>query len=382
MDYIELDQLQLHPDRVHVNALEPIVNSIKKFGFNGVVRVWRGYIIGGSHSYLALVTLRERGEPLPKGQGVRANAEGHWEVATLNTSHLTQEAALAFMLADNNLGRAGHDDPQALQKLLAELSTDLINAAGYGALDLADMIGELEESEDASDLLPDVEPVVKPGFVPATYWPSTNEWGVPDLLPELQGERTLPGQVVKWGSVARTSLLEGGLFHFYTEDYKMHALLDDPTPVVNTRCKAVIEPNISTRPDMPRAEVLYWAIYKKRWLARYWQSQGIRIYVDMNVEREYFDLALLGVPKTWSAFANRSYVNDLSHLSDAYNLIVRYVDNCDTLIYVVYGGGVDTARLCKERHWIWIPEEADVVRGRYQEEAHGTGYGTETAKTW
>ncbi len=373
-DYRPLNDLKIHADHVHINQLQPLVNSITTFGFNSALRVWRGYVVAGSHCYRALCVMQERGDSVPSGCGIRMAEDGVWEVACIDVSHLTEKEAKAFLLADNQLGRTGHDDPQALQKLLAELPVDLVNAAGYGAADLADIIGEGGDVEASDDLLPEVEPVVKPGFVPITYWPSSNEWGIPDLLPELQGEAILPPQIAKWGSMARTSVLEDGLYHFYVEDYKFSALLDDPTAVVNSRCKAVIEPNFSSRPNMPRAEVLYLSIYKKRWLSRYFQSQDIRVYVDLNIEREYFDLALYGVPRTWHSFANRAYTNDLSHLEDAYRLVVQYTQN-NGIIYVVYGGGVSTQQLCKERGWVWIPEEADVVRGRYTEALNGARNG-------
>jgi len=372
MEYTKLSDLRIHERHCHVNAIPPLMASIQKFGFNNCLKVWRGFIIAGSHSYRALLALQQQGASLPSGQGVRLAEDGEWEIATINASHLTEQMALAYMLADNNLQRTGYDDQERLNSLISELPADLVDVAGYSHYDLQQMIGEgEEESNSTEDLLPETEPVVKPGYVPDVIWPSTNEFGVPDLLPDLQGDAILPPKIAKWGSQARTANHEQGLYHFYVEDYKMSALWDDPTILVNSRCLAVTEPNFSTRPGLPKAVVLYQHIYKKRWLARYWQSHGIKIYVDLNIERDYFDMALWGVPQGWLAYCNRAYANDPTHLEDAYNLAAKHAGTKD-VIYLVYGGGQATQATCQKHGWLWLPEEADVVRGRYQEDSYGT----------
>lgn len=371
--YRRLDDLKIHPENYRVSDERRIADSIRRFGFNGAFRVWRGVIIAGAHTYKALVLMREEApDKLP--HGIERDEDGMWKAPCVNANHLTEQEAKAFMLADNRLQQIGYDDEEKVAALIAELPADLVDLVGYADLDLQEIMDGLPDSEvqagEGDALETDDGYIVEPGFVPDVYWPSSNEWGIPDLDPEHQAtEIVLP--VKKWGSIARSSQMQG-TYHFYCEDYKMEGVWGDPSIVVNSRAKAVIECNWSTTQGMPRALVLYHAIYRKRWLARYLQSYGVKIWVDMNVERDFWDIMLLGVPKTWRAFANRAYSNDPGHLEQAYNFALKHT-GADKVSYLVYGGGRETQDLCNRKGWLWVPEEADVVRGRYQKEAAGYG---------
>lgn len=197
--------------------------------------------------------------------------------------------------------------------------------------------------------LPSEDP---PPTVRDYIFPSDHEWGVPTLDPALQVEVT-PTQFTKWGTVGRTHQLTGCI-HFYTDDYKFSALWKNPMPVVKSGCSAIVEPNYSQNPDMPAVKVLD-RIYNKRWLARFWQTYGIRVLVDLNVEREFFDIALLGVPIGWMAYANRVTKGDLNHLFEAYELARTRAGR--EVLYVVYGGGASAQKICMEKGWHWYPED-------------------------
>src|SRR3990172_695710 len=112
-------------------------------------------------------------------------------------------------------------------------------------------------------------------------WPSTNEYGIPDLDIDQQAREIITPFTI-WGSVPRGTAMPG-TWGFYTEDYRFTALWSDPRPVVRSGCKVAIEPNFSCFEDMPLAVGL-WRIYQKRWLARYWQIKGIRIVADLRSE--------------------------------------------------------------------------------------------------
>lgn len=207
--------------------------------------------------------------------------------------------------------------------------------------------------------------------VPDVIYPSVNGWGVPDLLLSKQAsELRLP--LMKWGAAARSARMPG-VYHFYTDDYKFEALWRDPAALLTSGCYAVCEPNFSTDARMPAAAAL-WGIYRKRWLARYWQSQGIRVFVDLNIEREFFSLALLGVPSGWRAYSNRAYGDDFAHLIDAYDLARGHAG--DEIIYLVCGGRDAVRDLCQERGWMWLPEDSARARGEYGTESQTT---TQTA---
>ena len=137
-------------------------------------------------------------------------------------------------------------------------------------------------------------------------WPSSNYYGIPDLLPSLQ-PRGLELPVNRIGAKARGTRQEGCTLHGYTDDYRINGLWKDPSWLVNSGCRALVEPNFSTNGEMPKTVALSY-IYAKRWIARWAQSYGIEIWVDMAMNQEHADIALLGVPKGWKAYATYTYI--------------------------------------------------------------------------
>jgi len=198
-------------------------------------------------------------------------------------------------------------------------------------------------------------------YVPDAVWPTDNGWGVPLLDKNLQAT-SLDAPFLGWGSVARTQRMQG-TWHFYTGDYRFEALWSDPAPVVNTRCTSVVEPNFSCYNEMPMAVGL-WQVYRKRWLARWWQSYGIRVFVDLNVAPKFYDLNWLGVPEGWMAYGTRGYTDRLDWTETEYTMACEHAGT-DSVLFVVYGGGQAVEEACKEHGWLWMIEtmQKGVTRG-------------------
>jgi hypothetical protein len=196
---------------------------------------------------------------------------------------------------------------------------------------------------------------------------TAEDWGIPTLDPALQAAEIV-APVVKWGTIPRG--LRAGTIHMYTTDYKFTRLWIDPAKFVAARPAVAVECNFSTHAGMPRAEAL-WGIYRKRALSRRWQEAGIRIVVDLDVEPCFRDLALLGVPRGWDAYATRIHRGiPFSVVEEDHALAVAHSGRPDPL-FVVFGGGQRVQVACRDRGWPWVPEHRQVVEGRYP--AYGTG---------
>lgn len=198
------------------------------------------------------------------------------------------------------------------------------------------------------------------GFnVPDIIWPSSNKFGIPDLLPEMQATE-LYKPLVKWGEISRSAKM-AGTYHFYTEDYKFEKVWRDPMQPVRTGARALVECNFSTGNLQPLA-VSLWDIYRKRWLSRFWQSELVQIFVDLNVDKTLKDYSLLGVPKGWYSYATRALSSDFTQLFDDYELAKS---NCgNEPLFLVYGGGNIIENICKDRGWLWEPENMHRKDGR------------------
>lgn len=257
-------------------------------------------------------------------------------------------AMLADMLGDEvKLGDWFHDDE--LERLLA------------------DAVAELDAAL-APDALPDYldEDAPLPDGVPDTLWPTDNEWGIPLLDITRQADAfDLP--IETWGAKGRKR--PAGTYHFYTEDYRFVAIWSNPLDLVDAGCINAVEPNFSVYDQVPRAVAL-WATFRKRWLARYWQSRGIRIFVDLNVARPYDDLNLLGVPRGWKAYATRGYSARLHHLDEELAIAHAHADS-DSVLFMVYGGGVQVMEWCNANGAVWVAEDMDRGKGKYLEVSHG-----------
>lgn len=209
--------------------------------------------------------------------------------------------------------------------------------------------------------------VPMPEGVPDTLWPTDNEWGIPTLSLERQADAfDLP--IETWGAKRRN--LKVGTYHFYTEDNRFSTIWQKPDMVVAAGCVNAVEPNFSVYDQVPRAVAL-WATFRKRWLARYWQSRGIRIFVDLNVARPYDDLNLLGVPKGWKAYATRGYAARLDMTGEELEIARTHAGARDVL-FMVYGGNAQVREWCNANGAVWVAEDMDRAKGRYLD-ALGSG---------
>lgn len=194
-------------------------------------------------------------------------------------------------------------------------------------------------------------------------------WGIPTLDIGCQAESLVP-PVTKWGTRRRTEPMPG-TWNLYTADFKFTHLWVKPLLLPRTDCHAAVEANFSTWDDMPRAEA-FWGIYRKRTLARIWQDNGVRIIVDLDVEPRFRDIALLGVPEGWNAYATRVHKGlPFSVIEEDHALAVRHSGRPDPF-FVVFGGGYASAKPeCLRRGWHWVPEHRQVVEGKVA--AYGQG---------
>ncbi|MGE0605524.1 MAG: DUF4417 domain-containing protein [Pirellulales bacterium] len=196
---------------------------------------------------------------------------------------------------------------------------------------------------------------------------SDNDFGVPTLDLSLQA-RLLPAPFLAWGSVARTNRMPG-CYHFFVDDSKFSALWKQPLRLVESGCRAVVEPNFSTSDQLPLARIL-WDIYRKRWLARFWQAHGLPIVVDLNVAPRAAEANLLGVPRGWTAFATRYQAVSGAALSRQQNSLAALDEQARTaekhantaISLVVYSGGPAVAEHCRQRGWQHFPNQAERLR--------------------
>lgn len=184
--------------------------------------------------------------------------------------------------------------------------------------------------------------------VPDAIFATNNDYGIPCLDIGQQADY-VDGVVKAWGSLARKNR-HRGTWHFYTDDYKFTSIWDKPDAITETKAITTTEVNYSLNSQMPLAVTLY-RIYQKRWLARYWQSTGMRVFVDLNVPLDLMDYNMLGVPVGWSAFSTRAFDREVDDLIARIEIAKKH---CDSLFMLVVGGGDKVKQVCYDNQLVWI----------------------------
>ena len=182
---------------------------------------------------------------------------------------------------------------------------------------------------------------------------SDNEFDIPNLLLDQQPERGVLLPFAAWGADSRLRK-DIATYCFYVEDYRFEAIWKDPTIVINSGCAAVVEPNLSLFDTTPIAYGLQ-QIYKKRWIARYYQECGIKVYADLNVARKFKEYNMLGIPQGYNAFATRGYSDRIEYLLEEIE-IARKISGLERPNMIVYGGGAKIEQVAKENGLVYIEQ--------------------------
>ena len=180
-------------------------------------------------------------------------------------------------------------------------------------------------------------------------FPSDNLYDIPCLRLDRQaGHLELP--FVPYGTGRRNKRV--ATLHFYVDDYRFNALWKNPAKIFDNNPAAAVECNYSLFDTTPLAFGLQF-IYQKRWMARYWQENGIRIYVDLYVSSKFFEYNRMGVPDGWNAFATRGALGGLELLKAKFNQ-ARQISGLDSPNLIVYGGGKEVHDFCCRHSLLYV----------------------------
>ena len=192
-------------------------------------------------------------------------------------------------------------------------------------------------------------------YVPDCYFPTNNQYGIPSLDVNFCAQY-VDAPVIGWGTQRRSDKMPG-TWHFYVDDYRFNRLWQHPEKVVMTGCHSCIEPNFSVYQQTPPA-ITIWQTFRKRWIARYWQSKGILIFADLNVNKDYQHVNIMGIPDGWTAFSTRGYNDRWKDTLREHTTACELAgDNVNQVKFLVYGGGKVIQKLCNDNGFIWIPEQ-------------------------
>ena len=184
---------------------------------------------------------------------------------------------------------------------------------------------------------------------PDALFPTDNDLGIPLLTIAEQADFVdLP--VRAWGSISRKSSMRG-TWHFYTGQDRFSALWKHPEAMQKTRAVTSVEPGFYLDDDMSIAVGAY-RIYQKRWVARYWQEMGTRVFADLTVPEKFQKLNLMGLPDGWRSVAI-DCDGDLGLLQSRIDFAQDFA-RIERLRVLVFGKDEETRELCGKQDWVFV----------------------------
>ena len=347
----DIDLLPENPRTITKAGLQRLVDSIRINGFwkhrpLGLVR--RGerlVVLSGNQRLKAARKLKLETLPcviyseLTKDEELDIIARdninnGEWDYGILQTSEEWQAVDFDFM------GLIIPEDNEPRKKKATE---DTEESKDEAEAEGGDGDGDAEDNE-------------KEAFYRSMYkdvlYESDNIFEIPNLLLEMQaGKVELP--LSPWGANSRLRK-DVTTYHFYVDDYRFEALFKDPVKLLMSGCKAVVEPNCSCHDQTPIAWGIQ-LIYKKRWLSRYLQECGIKVYADLNVSHKFIEYNKMGIPKGYNAFFTRGLDGWMGSLKSDLK-VAQEISGLERPNLVVYGGGSEVQEFCRKNGLLYITD--------------------------
>lgn len=182
---------------------------------------------------------------------------------------------------------------------------------------------------------------------------ANNEFDIPNLRFDSQPTSGLLLPFAGWGADTRAK--KGiSTYHFYVEDYRFTNIWNNPTSVLKSGCTELVEPNLSLFDTTPVSYGLQ-QIYMKRWISRFWQECGAKVYADLNVAQKFYKYNRLGIPDGYNAFATRGYADRQEYLKMEIQT-AREISGRDNPNMIVYGGGEKIRELCIQNNMLYVEQ--------------------------
>lgn len=121
-------------------------------------------------------------------------------------------------------------------------------------------------------------------------------YDIPKILPQ-EIDLTDP-KIIGFNYAKGEDFPEEEICHFYLDDYQFDRVWTNPENYVDLmrKFKAVLAPDFSLYDDFPVAVNLY-NHYRKHWIARYWQENGITVIPTICWADNAMDWCFDGTPK-------------------------------------------------------------------------------------
>lgn len=155
IEYMPLDDIPRAEQNAKAHDEDAIASSLGQFGATvvGILDERTGRLVAGHGRLTVLERQRAAGDAPP--DGIRTDADGRWLAPIVRGwASASDPAAAAYVIADNRTTERGGWDNRLLADILDGLTDDpdLLDATGYGADDLDDLVRSFKEPPNLDEL--------------------------------------------------------------------------------------------------------------------------------------------------------------------------------------------------------------------------------------
>lgn len=260
--------------RLNDEAVEPVANSIKQFGFKVPIIIDSSNIIVAGHTRFKA-----------------AKQLGMDKVPCIVADDLTDEQIKAFRLADNKVAEKATWDMDKLDMELSELNELDFDMSDFGFEALVeadesdddDFFEENERERTANAYnLDGYDPIRTAGFY---------------QMPIIKAIKDYPSSLLGFNYVLSSKPKAGQGVHFYLDDYQFERIWTEPSRYLDklSEFDFVLTPDFSLYLDMPMAMKI-WNVYRSRLIGQMLQDIGAKVIPTLSwAEADTFSFAFDGI---------------------------------------------------------------------------------------
>ena len=309
IEYVNINSIKPYKNNAKKHPreqIEQIKKSIKEFGMDDPIGIWKDEIVEGHGRLIACKEL------------------GMTEVPIIKLDHLTDEERKAYTLAHNKLTMNSDFDVEMLGEELESIIN--INMEDFGfdyGYDEVFKENERHRTNDTYNLgLVDLEN-------------STNDFW---QMPIIKNDNYIPKDLIGF-NYAKSSKERNVGIHFFLDDYQFERLWNKPEDYVELleQYDCILSPDFSLYLDMPMPMKI-WNIYRSRQIGAYYQSMGIKVIPTLSwAEKETFQFAFKGIPKgsvvAISTIGVKRNENALQIWKEGMDAMIQEIEPSTILVY-------------------------------------------------
>lgn len=321
MNIKQLDVTSLHPYEFNTKKhtkkqINQVASSIKEFGFVQPIVVDKDGVIVIGHCRFAA-----------------AQQLGMEKVPAVIADDLTEEQINALRIVDNKVNESEWDfDNLSIELNMLDFDFGDFDI-DFGNIDEIIEEQEAQHKENKEKTQEMVENIINLGY--GQYY-SDNKEGFPCVaalreLPEVE-------QWIPFHHAMQEKHPENKGVLFFCDDYRFERVWNNPSKYIDLlkRFKCVISTDFSLYYDTPLV-IQKFNQYRNRWLACYWQENGISVIPLVRGSGDYssFEFYLDGLPKhSWLAFSAMWDDGDMQQETiDEFNTAVQELEPIGILLY-------------------------------------------------